>query len=182
MLCKHCNKLITGNSQYCSASCKTLYNRNKSRNTAAVTIPAVTSRNTSDLAPVTVPDVTAYNRQAVSWPGDRYESRPAPLSDTDKPHPGGRGKYTRLDGISYQFDCNGNAHTYNKTKPGGKPASYEDYIDPDGRVYVERANPLLINWGQHKTSSELKAAGLIANREPIPGDWDYEGSIDQGGG
>ena len=75
------------------------------------------------------------------------------------------------------------------TIPGGsvynrqaKPASYEDYINPEGRVYVERANPLLINWGQHKTSSELKTAGLIANREPIPGDWDYEGSIDQGGG
>ncbi len=55
------------------------------------------------------------------------------------------------------------------------PASLADYQDPDGRHYVARINPELLNWGPALGMNELKATGLIGNREPIPGDWDYSG-------
>ena len=40
---------------------------------------------------------------------------------------------------------------------------------------ARRTNPDKLNWGQWMTPDQLHAAGLIANRVPIPGDWDYEG-------
>ena len=42
--------------------------------------------------------------------------------------------------------------------------------------YAPRANPDKLNWGPWLNTAELNAAGLKANRVPIPGDWDYEGS------
>ena len=46
MICKNCDKATTGGSRYCSASCKTVWNRNKRNNvTAAVTSTVTTSRD-----------------------------------------------------------------------------------------------------------------------------------------
>lgn len=41
--------------------------------------------------------------------------------------------------------------------------------------YAERAHPEKLNWGPLMSSVELASAGLVANRVPIPGDWDYTG-------
>lgn len=56
-----------------------------------------------------VPDQTVYGRRAACWDNDQWATRPEPLNITDKPHSGGRGKYTRNDGTVYQFDCMGTA-------------------------------------------------------------------------
>ncbi len=50
---------------------------------------------------------TVYNRQAVSYQHDKFRTRPEPLDVTDTPCPCNRGRYTRLDGSQYQFDCLG---------------------------------------------------------------------------
>jgi hypothetical protein len=118
MQCKNCDNEVMGRGSYCGPSCKTLYNRNKKRNTVtdkSVTIAAVTPAVTG----VTVTAVTGYiialdeadvyGRTAVRFQGDQWPTRPVPLSETDQPHSGGRGKYTRQDGSVYQFDCNGTA-------------------------------------------------------------------------
>ncbi len=55
------------------------------------------------------------------------------------------------------------------------PASYEDYKKNVGGKYARRFQPEKLNWSKNKMSeNELKQAGFRANREPIPGDWDYE--------
>ena len=40
--------------------------------------------------------------------------------------------------------------------------------------YRRRYEPEKINWGEPLTPRQLKQAGFRANREPIPGDWDYK--------
>lgn len=52
--------------------------------------------------------------------------------------------------------------------------SLETLIGPNV-YYWPRAHPERINWGEHMTMDQLKEAGLVANRVPIPGDWDYAG-------
>lgn len=72
------------------------------------------------------------------------------------------------------------------------PASFADYMlyypkgigekDKRGqrirgrepKLYRRRNEPEKINWGEPLSEAELKQAGLRANREPIPGDWDYK--------
>lgn len=49
----------------------------------------------------------------------------------------------------------------------------------DGKHYAERANPDTLNTGEYMTANQLKAAGLKANRLPIPGDHDYKGVCEQ---
>ena len=39
--------------------------------------------------------------------------------------------------------------------------------------YVQRREPERLNWTGYMTKAEL-----VANRVPIPGDWDYEGIVD----
>lgn len=41
--------------------------------------------------------------------------------------------------------------------------------------YWPRTHSERLNWGDHMSGSELKDAGLVANRVSIPGDWDYVG-------
>jgi hypothetical protein len=112
MKCKNCDNEVVGRGSYCGPSCKTLYNRNKKRNTVTIesVTPAVTAVTTTAVTPafVTAPG-EVYGRQAVSFEGNQYETRPIPLNPDDHPHTGGRGKYTRHDGTIYQFDCNGSA-------------------------------------------------------------------------
>ena len=40
---------------------------------------------------------------------------------------------------------------------------------------ARRTNPDSLNWGKWMTMTELKQAGLKANRVSIPGDWGYIG-------
>ncbi len=47
------------------------------------------------------------------------------------------------------------------------------HANPD--KYVPRLEPEKLNWGPWMNMVELEAAGLKANRVPIPGDWDYVG-------
>lgn len=41
--------------------------------------------------------------------------------------------------------------------------------------YAPRTNPHLLNWGKWMSGESLAHFGLVANRVPIPGDWDYVG-------
>lgn len=50
MRCKNCNKDAVGRGRYCSATCKTVYNRNKSVTDKSVTSESVTSGVTADNA------------------------------------------------------------------------------------------------------------------------------------
>lgn len=56
-----------------------------------------------------------------------------------------------------------------------KPASLEDYKKNVPSKYARRFEPEKLNWSKNKMNEEeLKQAGFRANREPIPGDFDYE--------
>ena len=56
-----------------------------------------------------------------------------------------------------------------------RPATLEDYKKNVPCKYARRFEPEKLNWSKNKmNSSELEQAGFRANREPIPGDWDYE--------
>ena len=60
------------------------------------------------------------------------------------------------------------------------PASLEDYKKNVPSKYARRFEPEKLNWSKHKMNEEeLKQAGFRANREPIPGDWDYEVPSDE---
>jgi len=152
-----------GKGSYCSASCKTLYNRNKKAPVTAAVTPAVT-----------INGKTIYNRPAVKC--SKYNTRPMPLDPTDQPHPGGRGKYTRQDGTTYQFDSSGKVSTQPEqveVEPGTKLIPSIDHYQANPDQYAPRTNPDLLNWGERMTFNELNKAGLKGNRVAIPGDWDY---------
>ena len=53
------------------------------------------------------------------------------------------------------------------------PASLEDYNDEHGRRYATRTAPELLNWQESMSVIELQQAGLTANRQTMPGDWDH---------
>jgi len=56
-----------------------------------------------------------------------------------------------------------------------RPATLEDYNKNVPSKYTRRFQPEKLNWSKNKMNEvELKQAGFRANREPIPGDWDYE--------
>ncbi len=79
------------------------------------------------------------------------------------------------------------------SKSSRAPGSFADYIldyppnlgEKDARgqrikgrmpkLYRRRFEAEKLNWGEPLSEKELLQAGLRANREPIPGDWDYEG-------
>ena len=55
------------------------------------------------------------------------------------------------------------------------PADLEDYKRNVPSKYARRFQPEKLNWSKNKMNEdELNQAGFRANREPIPGDWDYE--------
>lgn len=156
MKCKHepCNNDAMGKGSYCSNTCKTLYNRNKKAPVTVAVTPAVTLSNKPDV----------YGRPAIKC--SKYTTRPMPLDPTDQPHPGGRGKYTRQDGTTYQFDSSGKAHD-------DQPASDSPTPDQLQAARDRRTDPDKLNWGERMTFNELNQAGLKGNRIAIPGDWDY---------
>ncbi len=56
-----------------------------------------------------------------------------------------------------------------------RPASLEDYKKNVPSKYARRFEPEKLNWSKNRMNEEeLEQAGFRANREPIPGDWDYE--------
>ncbi len=56
-----------------------------------------------------------------------------------------------------------------------RPASLEDYKKNVPSKYARRFEPEKLNWSKNAMDEEqLKQAGFRANREPIPGDWDFE--------
>ena len=96
MKCKRvgCNNPVTGKSQYCSESCKTVHNRNKRAGTI--------QPEQMSYVPV---DGKCYHRQAVAC--REFGTRPAPVDPTDQPIPKNRGRYKRAASTVYQFDCCG---------------------------------------------------------------------------
>ena len=121
-------------------------------------------------------DGKVYNRQAVTFKGDQYESRPEPVNPDDQPSEGGRGKYTRADGSQYQIDATGHSHDI-PAKLTTQPASLEDYQqDQENQTgyYATRTNADSLNWSTPMSAMELQQAGYKANRVSIPGDWDYK--------
>ena len=74
-----------------------------------------------------------------------------------------------------------------KAKHEGMKATIEDYfldypvsIESGHKVkgrtpkrYRRRYQPERLNWSAELTAKQLKQAGLRANRESIPGDWDF---------
>ena len=55
----------------------------------------------------------------------------------------------------------------------GRVATLEDYKKRSAD-YCRRFEPERLNWGAPLNAPQLKQAGLRANRQPIPGDWDFE--------
>lgn len=59
------------------------------------------------------------------------------------------------------------------------PASYEEYKKNVGGKYARRFQPEKLNWSENRMNEdELEQAGFRANREPIPGDWDFETPVE----
>ena len=60
------------------------------------------------------------------------------------------------------------------TSPSTQKATLIDYKqDKRNMRYRRRFDPEKLNWGAPLDPKHLKQAGFRANREPIPGDWDY---------
>lgn len=64
----------------------------------------------------------------------------------------------------------------NPNRSGTHPVTHLEHLqfyrdNPD--QYATRTNPDKLNWGPHMDCFELRAAGFVANRVTIPGDWDY---------
>ena len=89
----------------------------------------------------------------------------------------------KKDGIEWYDDtyCSGKC----KKEDGGhvpvahsdpvlQKASLEDYLRDKKHIrYRRRVDPEKLNWGEPLSAPHLKQAGLRANRQPIPGDWDF---------
>ena len=59
-----------------------------------------------------------------------------------------------------------------------RPASFEDYKKNVPSKYARRFEAEKLNWSENQMSeAELLQAGFRANREPIPGDWDFEQDV-----
>jgi len=58
------------------------------------------------------------------------------------------------------------------SEPKAAKATLADYKSHPSK-YHRRLDPERLNWEEDLTPKQLKQAGLRANREPIPGDWDY---------
>ncbi len=86
------------------------------------------------------------------------------------------GKCRNLDGSEpYVKSAEEKAMVVEVTKKA-RPASLEDYKKNVPSKYARRFEPEKLNWSKNEMNeNELKQAGFRANREPIPGDWDYEG-------
>lgn len=158
MQCKWntCTNEARNKSPFCSGTCKKRFQRSSGTNVS------VGASGTVKLHIITEGEV--YGRQAVKC--SQYGTRPMPLVNTDQPHPGGRGKYTRQDGTTYQFDSSGTAHDDQPASDSPTPTQLQAARD-------RRTNPDRLNWGKRMTFSELNKAGLKGNRVAIPGDWDY---------
>ncbi len=112
-----CTVELTGRQKtYCSDKCRMGYKRANKRlqdrvqSTIVAEPEQVESEQAKPERPYQLkPEHTVYNRQAVSYKVDKFETKPEPLDVTDTPHAGGRGRYTRLDGTVYQFDCRGHS-------------------------------------------------------------------------
>jgi hypothetical protein len=167
--CKQCNKEYNpkrATSKYCSSKCRKLAFR--------VSVPKVSvpseKVNVPGILAVSVPG-KVYGRQAVKC--NKYDTRPEPLDPTDRPHPGGRGKYRRQDGTIYQFDSTGNVREEQPAIIDTTQTASLDHYQSNPDQYAKRTNAATLNWGEPMSSPELAKAKLTANRVAIPGDWDY---------
>ena len=60
------------------------------------------------------------------------------------------------------------------TSPSSQKATLIDYKqDKRNMRYRRRFDPDKLNWGEPLDAPQLKQAGFRANRQPIPGDWDF---------
>jgi len=170
MKCKNesCNNECKGNSAYCCESCRTLYNRNN-RNSGTGTIPAGTPEQSSG-----TPAGTVKSEQITL---ESVDIDPDPAAGTCQK------LRLKLNTPAYK---NLDKRTLSVTNTV-KPASLEDYYDPDGRQYATRTNPELLNWCEPMTADELRSYAFkhklphYHNRIPIPGDHDYKGVCEQVG-
>lgn len=94
------------------------------------------------------------------------------------------GKCARQDGITI-------APAAKPDKDDRSPASFGDYLldwpkklgEKDGRgqritgrepkLYRLRCDPEKLNWDEPLSAEQLNQGGFRANREPLPGDWDF---------
>ena len=85
------------------------------------------------------------------------------------------GKCRKEDGLEpYVKSAEEQAMVVEVTKKA-RPASLEDYKKNVPSKYARRFEPEKLNWSKNvMNEEELIQAGFRANREPIPGDWDYE--------
>ncbi len=85
------------------------------------------------------------------------------------------GKCRRLDGAEPYIKTAAEQAAVIEVVSKTRPATLEDYKKNVPSKYARRFEPEKLNWSKNKMNeSELKQAGFRANREPIPGDWDYE--------
>jgi len=84
------------------------------------------------------------------------------------------GKCRRLDGSELYIKTEAEKAMVVEAVAKVKPASLEDYNKNVPSKYARRFEPEKLNWSKNKMNDgELEQAGFRANREPIPGDWDY---------
>ena len=118
MICKQdgCNNEARAKSPFCGGTCKKRHQRQVGQASGTKSAPSGTNvpvevgqspSGTQVGQAEIIKDETVYNRPAIRC--SQYGSRPMPTSKDDKPHPGGRGKFTRADGSEYQFGTNGNS-------------------------------------------------------------------------
>lgn len=91
---------------YCNDACRMSYKR--TGNTEQVISEQTISEHPIPNKPYAVIEgQIVYHRQAVSYAGDDFDTRPMPLADDDMPVPGNRCMYISKDNVKYIFDCVG---------------------------------------------------------------------------
>ena len=152
---KDCARDVKGKAKYCSGACRTKASRAKSIVTleAAVSVTNDTLDDVTRPAAVTVEGMV-YGRQAVSYEGDMFDTRPEPLDPADTPDQRNRCIYQRPDGSRYLIDATGNTHT----RPG-PPAPVPTLSDVDLLLRLKSyEGASWVNSPEHKEVLKRRAA------------------------
>ena len=180
VVCKNQFNATKNTAQTCSPACRNKLSRKKK---SAVTLTpdkgSVTPENdTPETGGGVTPEYTkiggvkVYGRQAVSFPDDRWETRPEPDYPGDIPSLDGRCIYEGRH--RYIVDVTGKS--INLTSERLQPANFgkEDCECMHCQSNRKDGSKNIINHGTHKSASEL--AEHEVNRVSLPGDADYQGA------
>lgn len=113
-------------------------------------------------------------KENVEWPYDEYCSGKCKTADGGTVAP--EAEHAKVVGVKASLE----EYLLDWPKNLGQKDSHGQRIK--GRKpkrYRRRYEPERLNWGKPMNAPQLKQAGLRANRQPIPGDYDFEVPVEE---